>query len=54
MLPCLSLYMLELPCYKHTHVREECSLLTHLELVTATGKSSKQPPGDFFFIIIVV
>lgn len=26
-LPCVSLYMLELHCYKHTHVRKECSLL---------------------------
>lgn len=26
-LPCISLYMLELRSYKHTHVRKECSLL---------------------------
>lgn len=26
-LPCVSLYMLELCSYKHTHVRKECSLL---------------------------
>lgn len=25
-LPCVSLYMLELRSYKHTHVRKECSL----------------------------
>lgn len=26
-LPCVSLYMLELRSYKHSHVRKECSLL---------------------------
>lgn len=26
-LPCISLYMLELHSYKHTHVKKECSLL---------------------------
>lgn len=48
-LPCVSLYMLELCSYKHTHVRKECSLLLSfgLGLVTATEKSSKKPLRGF-------
>lgn len=48
-LPCVSLYMLELCSYKHTHVRKECSLLLSFGpgLVTATEKSSKKPLRGF-------
>lgn len=48
-LPCLSLYMLELRSRKHTHVREECSLLLSFGPGSSyfNKKSSKKPHTDF-------
>lgn len=53
LLPCLSLYMLELHFYKHTHVREECSLLLSFGISYGNRKAIKATTRRFFFIIIV-
>lgn len=52
-LPCLSLYTLELHCYKHTHVREECSLLLSFGISYCNRKVIKVTAKRFFIIIVV-
>lgn len=51
-LPCLSLYTLELHCYKHTHVREECSLLLSFGISYCNRKVIKVTTGRFFIIVV--
>lgn len=44
-LPCVSLYMLELCSYKQTHVRKECSLLLSFGISYCNRKVIKETTG---------
>lgn len=55
-LPCVSLYMLELRSYKHTHVRKECSLLLSFGsgISYCNRKVIKETTGRFFSFYLFV
>lgn len=53
-LPCLSLYMLELHCCKHTHVREECSLLLSFGISYCSRKVIKATAGRGVFLLLLL
>lgn len=52
-LPCLSLYMLELHCYKHTHVSEECSLLLSFGISYCNRKVIKATTWRFLLLLLI-